>query len=64
MVGLGLLLLGIGILTGFGLFLLIKGFLGLPTIPLIVKVSISVIVVGVIVTLISLVIERLRGGER
>jgi hypothetical protein len=63
-VGLGLLILGIGILAGFGLFLLIKGLLGLPTIPLIVKVAVSVIIVGVTITLISLAVERLRGGER
>lgn len=64
MVGLGFLLLGIGILTGLGLFLLIKSLLGVSAVPLIVKIAVLVIVFGAVITLISLAVERIRGGER
>ncbi|HIC96394.1 TPA: hypothetical protein EYP12_07210 [Candidatus Bipolaricaulota bacterium] len=59
---LSLLVLGIGILAGFGFYLLIKSLLGVSALPLIVKVAVLVVIFSGIITLVSLTVQ-LSGCE-
>ena len=60
-VGLVILSAGALILAGFGLYKLVDAFLASDsTLPAIVKWGITGIILGVIVILISLIVERIR----
>ncbi len=54
-IGIGLLVLGIVILAGYGIY----GFLAIEDIPLIIKVGSTVIGIGITVIIIALMRERM-----
>ena len=62
-VGLVILSAGAIILVGFGLYRLVDVFLSDSSIPVIVKWGITGVILGVIIILISLIVERTKDSK-
>lgn len=59
----GLLLLGIVLFIGAGMYYLIRGLLMEVGIPIVFRVSLVLIMVGLVLTLVYLIWERWKGGH-
>ena len=61
----GLIILSAGalVLVGFGLYKFVETFLGNSTIPAIIKWGITGIILGVVIILVSFIVERIKDRE-
>ena len=59
-----LIVAGALVLTGYGLFFYFDEFFGAPDVPVPVKVSVPAIIVGMLVLLVVVVLQRIQSRKR
>ena len=59
-----LVVAGALVLTGYGLFFYFDEFFGSPDVPLAIKVSVPAVVVGMLVLLVVVVLQRLQANKQ
>ncbi len=63
-VGLAILLAGAVLLLVAGLYLFFAAFLPDPKIPWLIKLPVALVIVGLLVLMISVIVERIRQKDR